>query len=117
MSPLASYLYKYNLKILIYYWEVDARAFTLKYALMLLREIPEADPRTPEGTLAATLEALAMSSEETAKSRGAVAPLRGPVAPLRGPVALLPEHSYWFDMWLFVVFDVLFFLFMLFVVP
>ena len=78
MSPLASYLYKYNLKILtIYYCEVDARAFTLKYALMLLREIPEADPRTPEGTLTATLETLAMSSEETVKSHGAGPPLLG----------------------------------------
>ena len=84
---------------------------------MLFRKTAEADPRTPDGTQAATLLALAMSSEETVKPRGAVAPLRGPVAPLRGPVALLPRHSYWFDMWLFVAFDALFFLFMLFIVP
>ena len=84
---------------------------------MLFRETPEADPRTAERTLAVTLVPLAMSSEETVKPRGAAAPLRGQVAPLRGPVAVLPEHSYWFDMWLFVVFDALFFLFMLFVVP
>ena len=91
---------------------------------MLFRKTTEADPRTADGTQAATLLALAMSSEETVKPRGAVAPLRGavaplrgPVAPLRGPVALLPRHSYWFDMWLFVAFDALFFLFMLFIVP
>uniref|UniRef100_A0A3B4DZ96 Uncharacterized protein n=1 Tax=Pygocentrus nattereri TaxID=42514 RepID=A0A3B4DZ96_PYGNA len=29
----------------------------------------------------------------------------------------LPKHSYWFDFWVFVLFDIAFFLFMYFVVP
>lgn len=34
-----------------------------------------------------------------------------------GPPVSLPKHSYWFDFWVFVVFDILFFLFIYFVVP
>lgn len=34
-----------------------------------------------------------------------------------GPPVSLPKHSYWFDFWVFVIFDVLFFLFIYFVVP
>lgn len=33
------------------------------------------------------------------------------------PPVSLPKHSYWFDFWVFVIFDILFFLFMYFVVP
>uniref|UniRef100_A0A674DUG9 Uncharacterized protein n=1 Tax=Salmo trutta TaxID=8032 RepID=A0A674DUG9_SALTR len=29
----------------------------------------------------------------------------------------LPKHSYWFDFWLFVMFDITFFLVMYFIVP
>uniref|UniRef100_A0A673WAX1 Uncharacterized protein n=1 Tax=Salmo trutta TaxID=8032 RepID=A0A673WAX1_SALTR len=29
----------------------------------------------------------------------------------------LPKHSYWFDFWLFVMFDIAFFLVMYFIVP
>uniref|UniRef100_A0A3Q2XVX2 Uncharacterized protein n=1 Tax=Hippocampus comes TaxID=109280 RepID=A0A3Q2XVX2_HIPCM len=29
----------------------------------------------------------------------------------------LPKHSYWFDFWLFIAFDVVFFLIMYFLVP
>uniref|UniRef100_A0A3Q3WEG3 Uncharacterized protein n=1 Tax=Mola mola TaxID=94237 RepID=A0A3Q3WEG3_MOLML len=34
-----------------------------------------------------------------------------------GDSVSLPKHSYWFDFWAFVVFDVIFFLFIYFVVP
>lgn len=34
-----------------------------------------------------------------------------------GPPVSLPKHSYWFDFWVFVIFDILFFLFIYFVVP
>uniref|UniRef100_A0A3B1K5C8 Uncharacterized protein n=1 Tax=Astyanax mexicanus TaxID=7994 RepID=A0A3B1K5C8_ASTMX len=29
----------------------------------------------------------------------------------------LPKHSYWFDFWTFLLFDIVFFLFMYFIVP
>uniref|UniRef100_A0A672G6J8 Uncharacterized protein n=1 Tax=Salarias fasciatus TaxID=181472 RepID=A0A672G6J8_SALFA len=34
-----------------------------------------------------------------------------------GASVSLPKHSYWFDFWLFVLFDIVFFLFMYFIVP
>lgn len=35
----------------------------------------------------------------------------------KGDSVSLPKHSYWFDLWAFLVFDIIFFLFMYFVVP
>uniref|UniRef100_A0A8C7PB78 Uncharacterized protein n=1 Tax=Oncorhynchus mykiss TaxID=8022 RepID=A0A8C7PB78_ONCMY len=34
-----------------------------------------------------------------------------------GALVSLPKHSYWFDFWLFVMFDIAFFLVMYFIVP
>lgn len=34
-----------------------------------------------------------------------------------GHLASLPKHSYWFDLWMFLVFDIILFLFVYFVVP
>ena len=34
-----------------------------------------------------------------------------------GDSVSLPQHSYWFDFWAFLVFDIIFFLFIYFVVP
>uniref|UniRef100_A0A3B4YVS7 Uncharacterized protein n=1 Tax=Stegastes partitus TaxID=144197 RepID=A0A3B4YVS7_9TELE len=35
----------------------------------------------------------------------------------KGASVSLPKHSYWFDFWVFVLFDIAFFLVMYFVVP
>uniref|UniRef100_A0A3B4UVP3 Uncharacterized protein n=2 Tax=Seriola TaxID=8160 RepID=A0A3B4UVP3_SERDU len=35
----------------------------------------------------------------------------------KGASVSLPKHSYWFDFWLFVLFDIVFFLVMYFIVP
>lgn len=35
----------------------------------------------------------------------------------KGDSISLPKHSYWFDFWAFVIFDIIFFLFIYFVVP
>uniref|UniRef100_A0A3Q1GIQ1 Uncharacterized protein n=1 Tax=Acanthochromis polyacanthus TaxID=80966 RepID=A0A3Q1GIQ1_9TELE len=35
----------------------------------------------------------------------------------KGASVSLPKHSYWFDFWVFVVFDIAFFLVMYFIVP
>uniref|UniRef100_A0A671VJ53 Uncharacterized protein n=1 Tax=Sparus aurata TaxID=8175 RepID=A0A671VJ53_SPAAU len=35
----------------------------------------------------------------------------------KGDTVSLPKHSYWFDFWAFVVFDIAFFLFMYYIVP
>lgn len=35
----------------------------------------------------------------------------------KGESPSLPKHSYWFDFWAFVVFDIVFFLFIYFIVP
>ncbi|AWO97795.1 Hypothetical protein SMAX5B_021420 [Scophthalmus maximus] len=34
-----------------------------------------------------------------------------------GVAVSLPKHSYWFDFWLFVLFDIAFFLVMYYIVP
>lgn len=36
---------------------------------------------------------------------------------IQGDSAPLPKHSYWFDLWVFLVFDVVLFFFVYFVVP
>ncbi|KAM7366885.1 hypothetical protein PAMP_014823 [Pampus punctatissimus] len=35
----------------------------------------------------------------------------------KGVLTSLPKHSYWFDFWVFVVFDIAFFFVMYFLVP
>uniref|UniRef100_A0A0E9XIF2 Uncharacterized protein n=1 Tax=Anguilla anguilla TaxID=7936 RepID=A0A0E9XIF2_ANGAN len=35
----------------------------------------------------------------------------------RGALVTLPKHSYWFDFWVFIVFDIAFFVVMYFIVP
>uniref|UniRef100_A0A4W6FG48 Uncharacterized protein n=1 Tax=Lates calcarifer TaxID=8187 RepID=A0A4W6FG48_LATCA len=35
----------------------------------------------------------------------------------KGTPASLPKHSYWFDFWVFVVFDIALFLVMYFIIP
>lgn len=35
----------------------------------------------------------------------------------KGDSVSLPKHSYWFDLWVFLVFDIVLFLFVYFVVP
>uniref|UniRef100_A0A3Q3F1M7 Uncharacterized protein n=1 Tax=Labrus bergylta TaxID=56723 RepID=A0A3Q3F1M7_9LABR len=35
----------------------------------------------------------------------------------KGAPVSLPKHSYWFDFWAFLLFDIAFFLFMYFIVP
>lgn len=35
----------------------------------------------------------------------------------KGDSVSLPKHSYWFDLWAFLVFDIIFFLFIYFIVP
>ena len=59
---------------------------------------------TPENRIYVHLyqRRVTMGTEESFKSNGAL---------------LLPKHSYWFDFWLFVIFDIAFFFFMYFVVP
>ena len=60
---------------------------------------------TPENRIFAFLISAArdMGTEESFKSNGAL--------------VFLPKHSYWFDFWLFVIFDIAFFFFMYLVVP